>query len=80
MQKAIGFLVILFLGLCLPSCSSIPTYTINVNGYTDPATQAQVSPGGSFFIMEYPEAKNPLLEKEIKEKLNKLLLTWIIFH
>ena len=73
MQKAIGFLAMLVLGLCLPSCSSVPTYTINVNGYTDPSTQAQVGPGGSFFIIENQEAKNSLLEKEIKEKLNKLL-------
>ncbi len=75
MQKAIGFLAMLVLGLCLPSCSSIPTYTINVNGYTDPSTQIQVGPGGSFFIIENQEAKNPLLEKEIKEKLNNLLLS-----
>ena len=75
MQKAIGFLAMLVLGLCLPSCSSVPTYTININGYTDPSTQVQVGPGGSFFIIENQEAKNPLLEKEIKEKLNKLLLS-----
>lgn len=75
MQKATGLLAILILGWCLPSCSSVATYTIKVNGYTDPGTQAQVRPGGSFFIMENPDAKNPLLDKEIKEKLNKLLLT-----
>jgi hypothetical protein len=75
MQKAIGFLAMIFVGLCLPSCSSVPTYTIKVNGYTDPAAPAQVRPGGSFFIIENPEAKNPLLDKEIKEKITKLLLT-----
>ncbi|MFZ5452774.1 MAG: hypothetical protein ACOZF2_13035 [Thermodesulfobacteriota bacterium] len=75
MQKATRFLAILLLGWCLPSCSSVPTYTIKVNGYTDPGIQTQVRPGGSFFIMENPEAQNPLLDKEIKEKLNKLLLT-----
>jgi len=73
MQKAVGFLAIAVLGWCLPSCTA--TYTIKVNGYTDPGTQAQVRPGGFFFIMENPEAPNPLLDKEIKEKLNKLLLT-----
>lgn len=75
MQKATGLLAILILGWCLPSCSSVQNYTVKVNGYTDPGTQAQVRPGGSFFIMENPDAKNPLLDKEIKEKLNKLLLT-----
>jgi hypothetical protein len=74
MQKAIGVLTMLVWGLCLPSCSSVPTYTIKVNGYTDPGTPAPLRPGGSFFIMENPEAKNPLLDKEIKEKITKLLL------
>jgi hypothetical protein len=73
MQKAAGFLALLVLGWCLPGCST--TYTIKVNGYTEPAAQAQVRPGSSFFVMENPKAPNPLLDKEIKEKLNKLLLT-----
>jgi hypothetical protein len=75
MQKTIGFLAMIFVGLCLPSCSSVPTYTIRVNGYTDPGAPALVSPGASFFVMENRETKNPLLEKEIKEKLDKLLTT-----
>lgn len=75
MQKAVGFLAILVLVWCLPSCSSVPAYTIRVNGYTDPGAQAQVRPGGFFFIMENPQANNPLLDKEIAEKLNKLLVT-----
>jgi len=73
MQKAIVFLAMLVLGWCLPGCST--TYTIKVNGYTDPGTQAQVRPGAFFCVMENQDAKNPLLDKEIKEKLNKLLLT-----
>jgi hypothetical protein len=73
MQKVMGFLVILVLGWCLSGCST--TYTIKVNGYTDPATQSQVRPGGAFCVMENPDAKNPLLDKEIKEKITKLLLT-----
>ena len=75
MQKTIGFLALLVLGLLLPSCSTMPTYTIKVNGYTDPGIQAQVKPGASFCIMENDKAQNTLLDKEIKEKLNKLLLT-----
>ena len=75
MQKAIGFLAMLVIGLWLSGCSSVSTFTIKVNGYTDPSAPAQVKPGGSFCVIENQEAKNPLLEKEIKEKINKLLLT-----
>lgn len=71
MQKAVGFLALMVLVFCLSGCST--TYTIRVNGYTDPATQAQVRPGASIFIKENPDAPNPLLDKEIKEKLTKLL-------
>jgi len=75
MQKAIGFLAMIVIGLCLPSCSSVASYNVKVNGYTDPGMLAQVKPGGSFFVMENKEAKNPLLEAEVKGKITKLLET-----
>ena len=75
MQKATRFLAMLVIGLWLSGCSSFSTFTVKVNGYTDPSAPALVKPGGSFCVIENQEAKNPLLEKEIKEKLNKLLLT-----
>jgi len=75
MQKAIGFLAMIVIGLCLPSCSSVSSYNIKVNGYTDPGTPAQVKPGGSFCVIENKEAKNPLLEAEVKGKITKLLAT-----
>ena len=59
-------------GCCLSGCG--PTlYNVNVNGYTDPAAPTQVAPGGSFFVIENQKAQNPLLEKEIAGKINKLL-------
>jgi hypothetical protein len=73
MQKTIGFLAILVIGLGLSGCSSVSTYTIRVNGYTDPGTPGLIKPGGSFFIIENQEAKNPLLEKEINGKITKML-------
>ena len=73
MQKAIGFLAMLVIGLCLSGCSTVSTYTIKVNGYTDPGAPGPVKPGGSFCVIENQETKNPLLEKEIKEKITKLL-------
>jgi hypothetical protein len=75
MQKAIGFLAMIVIGLCLPSCSSVASYNIKVNGYTDPGTPAQIKPGGFFCLMENKEAKNPLLEAEVKGKITKLLET-----
>ena len=75
MQKTIGFLAVLSIGLCGSGCSSVSTFTIKVNGYTDPGTLGPVKPGGSFFVIENQETKNPLLEQEIKGKITKLLLT-----
>jgi hypothetical protein len=75
MQKAIGFLAMIIIGLCSPSCSSVPTFNIKVNGYTDPNVPGQIRPGGSFCVMENKEAKNPLLEAEVKGKITKLLET-----
>ena len=73
MQKAIRFLALIVIGLCWSGCSSVSTFTIKVNGYTDPGTPGLIKPGGSFCIIENQEAKNPLLEKEINGKITKLL-------
>lgn len=72
MKKTLWALLILLTGSCLTGCG--PTlYNIKVNGYTDPAAPAALAPGGSFFVIENQKAPNPLLEKEIKEKLTRLL-------
>jgi len=73
MQKPFRFIVLIVIGLCFLGCSSVSTYTIKVNGYTDPGSPGLIKPGGSFCIMENPEAKNPLLEKEISGKITRLL-------
>jgi hypothetical protein len=75
MQKPVSFLAMLVIGLWLSGCSSVSTYTIKVNGYTDPGTPGLIKPGGFFCVIENQDAKNPLLDKEIKEKINKLLIT-----
>ena len=74
MRKTIRFLTWLMIGLCLSGCSA-PAFNIKVNGYTDPNVPGQIRPGGSFFVMENKEAKNPLLEAEVKGKITKLLET-----
>ena len=43
------------------------------NGYTASGGLAPFVPMASFFVMENEEAKNPLLEKEIRAKITKLL-------
>ncbi len=58
--------------LSISACAPL-TYQVQVNGYTDPTTPGVIAPGDTFFVMENKEAKNPLLEKEIREKIVKLL-------
>jgi hypothetical protein len=71
MAKKISLLVIILVGLGLSGCANY--YTVKVNGYTNPGTAGEIKPGGTFFIMENKEAKNPLLEAEIREKISRLL-------
>ncbi len=72
MKKTLIALIILVAGCGLSGCG--PTlYSVNVNGYTDPAAPTQLAPGGGFFVIENQQAQNPLLEKEIAGKINKLL-------
>jgi Domain of unknown function (DUF4136) len=71
-RRAIPALLLLLAAGCLGGCG--PTlHQVSVNGYTDLAAPAAIAPGGSFFIIEDRQAKNPLLEKEIKDKIAKLL-------
>ncbi len=64
---------LLLLGCCFIGCGAT-TQQIRVNGYTDPkVTPAAIIPGRSFAVVENKEASNPLLEKEIKDKIEKLL-------
>lgn len=73
MKKLSWFFLLTFLGAVAFGCASIPTYQVEVNGYTASGGLAPFVPGASFFVMENKEAKNPLLEKEIRAKINKLL-------
>ena len=72
MQKNTWLLALLVTGLVACGCGPA-TYNIKVNGYTDPAAPQQISPGGTFCVIENKEAKNPLLEKEVRDKIGKLL-------
>ncbi|MCL4504187.1 MAG: hypothetical protein M1438_20370 [Deltaproteobacteria bacterium] len=72
MRKTLIVFIILAAGCGICGCG--PTlHNIRVNGYTDTAAPAQIVPGGTFFVIENQKAQNPLLEKEIAEKIRKLL-------
>ncbi len=68
---ASGILAVL-IALTVFGCAAA-TYQVRVNGYSDPATPARFEPGATFFVMDNKETKNPLLDKEIKAKINTLL-------
>ena len=72
MKKRILACCLLAAALSLSGCAP-RAYQVQVNGYTDPTTPGVIAPGDTFFVMENKEAKNPLLEKEIREKIVKLL-------
>jgi hypothetical protein len=75
MQKVIGLLAVILIGLSLSGCTTVSPYSIRVNGYTAPEAPAPIKPGGFFCVVENKEAKNPLLEAEVKGKIAKLLET-----
>ncbi len=59
---------LLFLGGC-----GAGRYAVQVNGYLDPGAPAAPAPGAALAVVENKEARNPLLEKEIAAKINRLL-------
>jgi hypothetical protein len=48
-------------------------YFVQVNGYLDPGAAAALPPAATIAVVENKEARNPLLEKEIAAKINRLL-------
>ncbi len=70
-KRVIRFLAIVLIGIGLSSCANY--YSVKVNGYTGPGATGEIKSGGTFFVMENKEAKNPLLEQEIREKITRLL-------
>jgi hypothetical protein len=70
--KIYGFLLCL-LSILTFCCASARTYQVQVNGYTDRAAPL-LAPGASLFVIEDQKAQNPLLEKEVKGKIDNLLV------
>jgi hypothetical protein len=72
MKKPCFLMALIMVGVLASGCGPY-IYHVKVNGYTDPAAPTRINAGGSFFVIENRDAKNPLLEKEVKEKIDKLL-------
>jgi hypothetical protein len=72
MKKLVIPLGALILTGWLSGCAQV-TYQVQVNGYTDKNYPAQIAPGAGICIIENQEAKNPLLEKDIRDKIAGLL-------
>ena len=72
-SRVMRFLAIVVIGGSLLGCANY--YSVKVNGYTGPGATGEIKSGGTFFVMENKEAKNPLLEQEIRAKIAKLLET-----
>jgi hypothetical protein len=67
------FSLLVLLSIATFGCASARTYQVQVNGYTDSAAPL-LAPGASLFAIENQKAQNPLLEKEIKGKIDNLLV------
>jgi hypothetical protein len=72
MKKFLGIFLLSLLTIATFGCASARVYHVQVNGYTEGAAPS-LAPGASFFVLEDQKAQNPLLEKEIKAKIEKLL-------
>lgn len=59
-------------GLLLSGCAPF-ICQVQVNGYTDLRAPALITPGAGICVVENQQAPNPLLEKEVKGKIHKLL-------
>jgi len=73
MNKILAIFLLGFLSLAMLGCAPARTYLVQVNGYTDSAAPL-LAPGASFFVIENQKAQNPLVEKEIKRKIENLLV------
>jgi hypothetical protein len=72
-NKILGIFLLCLLGIAAFGCASARTYQVQVNGYTDSAAPL-LATGASLFVLEDQKAQNPLLEKEIKGKIDNLLV------
>jgi hypothetical protein len=73
MNKFLGLFLLVLLSAAAFGCASVRVYQVQVNGYTESAGPS-LAPGASLFVLEDQKAQNPLLEKEVKAKIEKVLV------
>jgi hypothetical protein len=73
MNKILGFFLLGLLSIVTFGCAPARTYQVQVNGYTNRAGPL-LAPGASLYVIEDHKLQNPLLEKEIKSKIDNLLV------
>jgi hypothetical protein len=67
------FLFPVLAGLLFLVGCGVTRYVVQANGYLDPRAPVSLAPGAAMAVVENPKARNPLLEKEIAAKINRLL-------
>jgi hypothetical protein len=72
MKNNVQVALIVCIAVCFQACTTYTYYKIRVNGFSDKDVSA-LNPGASVFVIENPNAENPLFEREIKSKIVKLL-------
>jgi hypothetical protein len=73
MKKLPAIFLLGLLSLAALGCASARTCQARVNGYTD-TPGPLLAPGDSLLVIEDQTATDPLLEKEIKAKIDNLLV------
>ena len=72
MRQLAGLFLLILISAAVLGCASTRVCQVQVNGYTESAAPA-LTPGASLFVLEDQKAQNPLLEKEVKDKIEALL-------
>lgn len=72
MKRIAGLFLLIIVPAAVLGCASTRVYPVQVNGYTESAAPA-LTPGASLFVLTDQKAQNPLLEKEVKNKIEALL-------
>lgn len=67
---------VLVLLMCLGLCGCVPRfYNIRTGGFLDTTKGiTELSTGASFAVLENKQAENPIFDKEVKSKIEKLLV------
>jgi|UniRef100_A0A7V6DQ59 hypothetical protein len=72
MNAGRGLTLLFLLCAAMFGCAPARVYHVQVNGYTE-SGGPMLTPGASLFVVDDPKAQNPLLEKEVKAKIEALL-------